>query len=262
MKILLIIFLLFISFVLVWWISALPVNRKKQMAPNQQIISLSGQLLLNIKTEAPTDSLELVLSKLSLPDLITGLSDDDARKTFWINIYNSFFQILAARKMNRKLQIFSEKLITIAGTKFSLDDIEHGILRKYRWKYGLGYLPQLFPPKIIKQLAVSKIDYRIHFTLNCGAKSCPLIAFYSYDKINEQLEKAMKSFLHSEVEINEAKKEVNVNKIMYWFKGDFGGTNGIKNILSNYFTKDFSAYSIKFKEYDWTEQLKNFKSQE
>ena len=39
-------------------------------------------------------------------------------------------------------------------------------------------------------MAVDVIDFRIHFALNCGAKSCPPIAFYSYDKINDQLDLA------------------------------------------------------------------------
>ncbi len=117
--------------------------------------------------------------------MIDGLYNDDAIKTFWINIYNAWFQILATREKKKSPEIFTGKLITIADTKFSLDDIEHGILRRYRWKLSRGYLPELFPGRLIKQLAVAKIDYRIHFALNCGAKSCPPIAFYTYFNINK-----------------------------------------------------------------------------
>ena len=93
-----------------------------------------------------------------------------------------------------------KKLFTITSTLFSLDDVEHGILRRYRYKYSLGFITDLFPSKIIKKLAVSKIDYRIHFALNCGAKSCPPIAFYTSLNIEEELNLATQSFLESETD--------------------------------------------------------------
>lgn len=232
----------------------------KQDSPDydQQLVSLSGQLLLYVKSEDPTDSLELALSRIAPSELKTGLSNDIARKVFWINMYNAWFQILSLRDTVDQSNLFTVKSIPIATMLFSLDEIEHGILRKYRSKYSLGYLPQFFPPSIIKQLSVSKIDYRIHFALNCGAKSCPPIAFYDYDSLEEQLETAARSFLSSETEIDEEKKLVRASKIMEWFKADFGGIRGIRRILSKYLDKDLSGYAIQFKEYNWDAQLKNF----
>lgn len=236
----------------------IPKIENKESLSAEKTISLSGELLYKVKTETPTDSLELSLAKIKLPELISALNNDDARKTFWVNIYNAWFQILSVREKKTKPEIFSKKLITIAETKFSLDDIEHGILRKHQWKLGGGYIPQACPGKIISQLEISKIDYRIHFALNCGAKSCPPIAFYKYEKIEEQLEIAASSFLTTETEINETNRVVSVSKIMQWFKGDFGGNDGIKNILSKYLSKDFSSCTIRYKKYDWKEELKNF----
>ena len=243
-----------------WAIDARPVNSKNPGGSDLHIIDLSGQLLLNVKSEIPTDSMESALAKIDMRDLVSGLSNDNARKAFWINIYNAYFQILASREKKTRPEIFSQKLITIAGRQFSLDDIEHGILRRYRWKYSLGYLPQLCPAMAIKLLSVSKIDYRIHFALNCGARSCPPIAFYKYDILDKQLETAAFSFLSTETEINEVKKEVKVTKIMQWFKGDFGGSKGIKTVLSKYLNKDFSGYSITYKDYDWDSKMKNYSS--
>jgi len=65
-------------------------------------------------------------------------------------------------------------------------------------------------------------------------------------------------FLTSETEIDETKKVVKTNMILYWYKGDFGGTKGIRTILSNYLGKDISGYAIQFKKYDWSTHLKNF----
>ncbi len=234
------------------------VNLKTIETTNIEIVSLSGQLLYKVKTESSTDSLELTLANLKITELISALNNDNARKTFWVNIYNAWFQILSVREKETKPEIFYKKLITIAETKFSLDDIEHGILRKHQWKLGGGYVSQACPRKIVTQLEVSKRDFRIHFALNCGAKSCPPIAFYKYEKIDEQLEIAVSSFLISESEIDEAKQKVSVSKIMQWFKGDFGGLNGIKKILSKYLSKDFNPYNICYKKYDWNVELKNY----
>ncbi|MFZ8458418.1 DUF547 domain-containing protein, partial [Staphylococcus aureus] len=78
---------------------------------------------------------------------------------------------------------------------FSYDDIEHGILRKSSIKWSLGYAKKWFPSTKEKLLRVNKVDYRIHFALNCGAKSCPPIAFYDDAKLDAQLDIATKAYL-------------------------------------------------------------------
>jgi hypothetical protein len=225
---------------------------------NFRLLSLSGQLLTEVRYSVPGSATEKMLANLNVQSLIEGLGDDAAKKTFWINMYNAWYQLLAVRgKLNRP-EIFTKKAIPIAGINLSLDDIEHGILRRYRWKYSMGYFPSFFPGKLIKQLAVLTIDYRIHFALNCGAKSCPPISTYSYDHIQEQLNMATRTFLLTETEIDDAKKEVRVSKIMDWFRGDFGGKRGIRIIVRNIFKKEIEDYDLKFKSYDWGKKLSNF----
>lgn len=256
----LLVFVVYISF---GFISIIPISKiNTEAMPDTSLLKLSESLLYNVKTEKPTADIEKELSGLNKKRIVEGLNNDEAIKTFWVNMYNAWFQILAVREKKKSPEIFTSKLIPIAGKKFSLDEIEHGILRRYRWKYSKGYLPKFFPGKLIKQLAVSKIDYRIHFALNCGAKSCPPIAFYSYDKIDVQLDLAAKSFLSGETEIDDAKKEVRVTKIMDWFIGDFGGKKGIRKIIKTVLQKNVAGYSIKFKPYNWDEALHNFEEQE
>lgn len=245
-------------FLLVWTVNAMPEYRDDSIPPDKHLVALSGDLLYAVKTGESTDSIETALANVTTTSLIHGLSNDAARKTFWINIYNAYFQILATREKLARPDIFTKEAFTIGGLKFSLDDVEHGILRRYRVKWSLGYLPRFWPSKNIKKLAVNKIDYRIHFALNCGAKSCPPIAFYKYDKLEEQLELAATSFLTQDVEVNDTDKVVHVTKLMQWFRGDFNGRGGIKDVLEKYLGKDFSAYSIEYKEYDWSSSLGNY----
>lgn len=224
------------------------------MSANQ----LSEKLLLAVKKSESFDDWVLKLENLSLSSLENDLSNDDLKKAFWINIYNAFFQILRKERKVEKPEIYRGKLFTIAGEKFSLDEVEHGILRRYRWKFSLGYLPNLFAPSLIKKLAVSKVDYRIHFALNCGAVSCPPIAFYTSERIEQQLEMATGSFLEGETDIFEDKKEVHVTRLFQWFLGDFGGKSGIRKILKAQLDFDSVGFKIVFKEYSWEEELDNY----
>jgi hypothetical protein len=251
--------LLMLTCILNVFVYANPINEQiKDTMPDKALLELSERFLYAVKTEDSISTLETELASLDMQRIINGLNNDDAVKTFWINLYNGWFQILAGREKMSRPGIFTKKVISIAGTSFSLDNIEHGILRKYRWKLSMGYLSKPFPGKLIKQLAVRKIDYRIHFALNCGAKSCPPIAFYSCNKINQQLDLAAKNFLRSETIINAEKKEVVTSKILSWFKGDFGGKKGIRKILEKEMGKDLTGYTIKFKKYDWDALLKNY----
>ncbi|MBB3696738.1 DUF547 domain-containing protein [Flammeovirga yaeyamensis] len=146
-----------------------------QVSHKIDAIKLSEELLEAVRKKKPTFIVESVLKNIELEELKLQLYNDRRRKAFWINIYNAYYQIHIEDYKHEKLMIFSKRIIEIANHKFSLDDIEHGILRKLNFKYGLGYVPLLFADKVIKELAVEKLDYRIHFALNCGAKSCPPI---------------------------------------------------------------------------------------
>jgi len=226
--------------------------------PSDNLNQLSERLLLAVKMEQSTEDIIEELAEIQFSQIQIELLNDDFKKAFWINIYNSFYQVLRKVYQIEKPKIFTQKLIFIANTKWSLDDIEHGILRRFRYKYTLGFLPGLFVPDTIKKLAVSKIDYRIHFALNCGAKSCPTIAFYTPDNIEQQLETATLSFLDSETDYLEKKKEIHISRLFLWFLADFGGKKGIRNILKEKLQLKTDGYKLVFKEYSWEEQLDNY----
>jgi hypothetical protein len=219
---------------------------------------LSESLLLALKTNIPYEKLVMELATTDRQSLEDQLTNDKAKKAFWINIYNSFFLIL--RKYNRidKSIIYTKKLIVVAGQKMSLDDIEHGILRRYRIKISLGYLPNLFAPTWIKKWAVDELDFRIHFALNCGAASCPPIAFYSDTRIESQLEMATLSFLESETKIDHDNKKLHLSQLFKWYMGDFGGKSGSRMIISEYLKTDVSNYKIEYSPYNYDEELDNF----
>ena len=228
------------------------------MANKNSLLSLSEELLLHVKMKADTNLEEMALKNSSIIQLQNELKTDDAKKSFWINVYNAYFQLLIGKYKGQRKGLFSKKEIFIAQTRFSLDDIEHGILRKYTWKWSFGYIPDPFVSLLTRNLAVKKTDYRIHFALNCGAKSCPPIAFYIFNNIDKQLNDAMFSFLISETTINNQTKIINTSKLLYWYKGDFGGSKGIKTIISKVFESDLTKYKLVYNKYNWESQLENY----
>ena len=219
---------------------------------------VSEELLLAVKKEKSFDDLLLTLASVNPSDLEKQLSDDTHKNAFWINIYNSFFQILRKHEHLKQPKIYTAKRMTIAGKPISLDDIEHGILRRFRYKYSLGYLPDIFIDTQFKKWAVSAVDFRIHFALNCGAKSCPPIAFYSAEKLEEQLELSTKAFITNETQVDQQKRTFSISRLFLWFLKDFGGPKGGKNIVEKYLEKDLSDFKKVYQPYSWDEHLDHY----
>ena len=147
----------------------------------------------------------------------------------------------------------------MAGKTFSLDDIEHGILRRSKIKWSLGYLNKLFPGATQKALRVNNLDSRIHFALNCGAKSCPPIAFYDADKINDQLDLATRAYLSSEANYNAGKNTLQLPAIMGWFRHDFKGKRNMLLLAKKFdIIPENAKPSIAFAKYDWSLFLNNY----
>ena len=229
---------------------------------NKNIIETSQQLLLAAKTHERTDSLVKAVDEISEKTLSKQLPNDAYKKAFWINIYNAFTQIILSKnpdKYKNRGSFFGDKQIRIAGQSLSLDDVEHGILRHSKVKWSLGYLNKFFPSAFEKKQRVDKVDYRIHFTLNCGAKSCPPIAFHSPEQLGKQLNIATKVYLQGEAEYNEKNNYVALPAIMGWFRGDFGGKKKMIDLLHTLqiVPKDKNP-SIRFKNYNWNLFLENY----
>lgn len=220
-------------------------------------IEFAQALLLETKKGNNTDQIQKKLASIQMEELIKLLDDDANKKSFWINIYNAYTQIELKKNPERykkRSKFFKSKFIVIAGENFSLDDIEHGILRRSKSKISMGYFNSCFPGQLERKLRVSEVDPRLHFALNCGAKSCPPIAFYAPEHIEKQLDLSTKSYLTNEIDIED--NRLHVPKLFSWFRGDFGGKKGIKKFIHKYLNLDESKkYKLKFKDYSWELEL-------
>ena len=82
-------------------------------------------------------------------------------------------------------------------------------------------------------MVTSKVDPRIHFTLNCGAKGCPPIRVYEKEKLEYQLNMATTAFMVFGTKFIEKNKKVvlELSELLKWYLVDFGGKEGLKKFL-------------------------------
>jgi hypothetical protein len=216
----------------------------------EEIQWMASELLLQMIKNGPIAPAIKAIKGTSLTELKEALDTEDKRKAFWINLYNGAFLVLRKKNQLKAPKIFTTPRIKFADFSLSLDDIEHGILRKGQWKYGLGYFKRPFIRREVTSLMVDELDYRIHFVLNCGAKSCPLIRIYDDLKLTAQLNRAQNLFVKEESQ--EQGNQLWISKIFLWFYGDFGGKRGIVNLHHKVLKLKRATYSIKYYPYDWS----------
>jgi hypothetical protein len=228
-------------------------------------IKLSQNFLYAAKTGDSTTAFIDTFKNADQNILAAQLNNDHKKLAFWLNLYNGFTQVILKKDPDQyktRGSFFSSKQIQVAGQELSLDLIEHGILRHSKVEWAEGYLGKLFPSGFEKKFRVGKLDYRIHFALNCGAKSCPPIAFYEPEQLDKQLNVAVKTYLKGEVTYHKAQNTVEVPALMGWFRHDFGGKKGMLDILiKNKIIPEGAKPTIHFKKYDWSLYLNNYKSE-
>lgn len=131
---------------------------------------------------------------------------------------------------------WKKKIARIDGGLITLDQIEHDILRP-RFK-----------------------DPRVHFAINCAAKSCPPLASEPFigEKLNRQLDRLTRSFVNDSSSNYLKGKILHVSSIFKWFKSDF--EDGIVKFFLKYAEGDLKAaldpnedkVKIKYLDYDWS----------
>jgi len=225
------------------------------------LIQLSQAFLKAMQEEKAGEEFISSYTKLSDETLINQLDNDEKKYAFWINTYNAFIQYHLQKKpeyYEDRGNFFKLPLIDIGGTTMSFAEIEHGILRRSQLELFLGYLSNPFASKREKSLRVENRDYRIHFSLNCGAKSCPPVAIYGSDNLNDQLDYMSKKFHDKFSRYNKTENLVTTTALFSWFRGDFDGPDGIRKILKKYEVITDTDVRVVTEKYDWTLSLDNF----
>lgn len=197
---------------------------------------------------------------------LQSLKDRRQKLAFWINIYNAavihgVIGLGLKHSVKEVYNFFDRIVYEIGGYRFSLNDMEHGILRGNR-RPPYRLLRPFGKKDPRGKFTILPIDVRIHFALVCGARSCPPIGFYEAEQIDFQLQLAAESFINSpQVRILPEDNSILISMIFKWYKADFGGNDRaiadtILNFLDegekkNFLSENRDRVRIKYQPYDW-----------
>jgi hypothetical protein len=230
-------------------------------ADGPEAVPAARDLLERVRRRERTAEPRRTLTEATHGALEEIRSDPQRGLAFWLNVYNAATQLLLADRpdlFESRWRFFRAPAITVAGVELSLDDIEHGILRGGRSKYGLGYLPRLARTGLPEEYRLDP-DPRIHFALNCGAESCPAILVYDAGTVDGALDDATALYLERTVEYDARRNRVRLPRVCLWFVGDFGGPSGLRSLLREFeLIPPGASPSLRFDSYDWSRVPRNF----
>lgn len=177
------------------------------------------------------------------------LPTKEDRFAFWANAYN----LLAIKTVldrypissikdggNFLFPIWKKKVGTVAGQEYSLDDVEHGILRA-RFE-----------------------EPRVHFAVVCASLSCPDLRDEPYEgaKLDAQLNEQARAFLANRTKglvPGDDGKTAEVSSIFKWFGEDFEGGGGVAKFVRDHADEDTKRQvsgltddGISYLDYDWS----------
>jgi hypothetical protein len=225
-------------------------------APGNDYVKISGQVVTALEKGAmPAAELDLIKTA-NEEELEKQLGDDARKKSFWINLYNGFVQLRLKQDISSsrdKRVFFKNRICVVAGHALSLDDIEQGILRRPQTKLKPGYPARSLDRSFEEKFGVRADDYRIHFALNCGARSCPAVTYYRPETLDTQLDRATRAYLASETNYDRNKNIIYLPEMFSWYRADFGYEKGTRKMLRHYgIIRGDEKPEIRFKEFDWT----------
>lgn len=165
----------------------------------------------------------------------TSGSNKNEVLAFWINAYNAnTIKLIVDNYPVASImdlyggKAFDKKWITIGGESLSLNDIENN---KIRAKFN---------------------EPRIHFAVNCAAKSCPplLNKAWTADNVQSNLESRALAFVNNSTYNKLSSAGIQISKIFEWYAKDFP-VDIISYINKFSKTKVEVGSKVSYIEYDW-----------
>jgi hypothetical protein len=146
-------------------------------------------------------------------------------------------------------EFFARPRLRIAGHAWSLDDIEHGMLRANMKKDD----PRL-------ALAPVTFDERVYFGLHRACRSSPPLRVFHAERIEEQLEDAAREFVRATVRVKDEGAKIKVPRLFQWYSDDFGGADGVLEFVVarlddetvDLIDRRQGRVKLKYLDHDWT----------
>jgi hypothetical protein len=193
--------------------SMLYARRLKKPQPSGSI-AVDHAPLARVLDTLQSDGVEALSNAASVleayRDVLSTIDPDDLTPheslAYWINLYNAGALHRAGQAYSHDYEsvlrvpgAFSAPWTTVEGETMSLDDIEHGKIRRFG-------------------------DPRIHGALVCGSVSCPTLRNEPFNGalLDKQLDDQMRTFLASGgARLDKTTNALHLTKVLQWYGGDF-----------------------------------------
>jgi hypothetical protein len=188
--------------------------------------------------------------------LITQVSPDNhpeqftsrsAGRSYWINSYNAlvlhavleYWPLDSVRDVKISFSsrivpgkgFFYDRKVTVGGKRTSLYQLEKEVLARQK-------------------------DPRLHFALNCGSESCPVLRPWEWT--DEELDRAARDFVNNPENVSVEDGKLFVSSIFKWYRKDF--PSDLNGYLQQYADPGLLAelqqarergYPLRYRKYDW-----------
>jgi hypothetical protein len=186
-----------------------------------------------------------------------------AQTSFWINVFNAGVlrdspELEFAGKPRDVQAFFEQPRLKIGGYAFSLDEVQHGLLRGNVARHGRLRAPMSREDPRLAFMPIA-FDERMHFALYSASRSSPALRAFDPGNLDKQLEKASAEHLRRTVRIEETGAVVILPRVFDWYAKDFGGERGALEFALARLDQDAvdavdrrqGRVKVQYAEYDW-----------
>ena len=186
------------------------------------VVRADGLVDYGLLRRAHADDLDAALGAIASTDP-ASLRSNEEKTAFLLNAYNAHVlrRVLdtpQARNLESQnlFGAFFETPVRVAGQQLTLNQIEHGLLRRQNTVDGAAV------PSSARALRPARLDARIHAGLNCAAVSCPPLVRepFTATRVSGQLDRAWRAFLASPRAARVEGRSVVLSSILDWFASD------------------------------------------
>jgi hypothetical protein len=150
-----------------------------------------------------------------------------AQTAFWLNVFNAVVlrdsaELAAAGGERAAGAFFERPRLKVGPFAYSLDDIEHGLLRGNLPKFGARRAPMQRDDPRLAYMPLA-YDERMHFAMYSVARSSPPLNAFGAGRLDAELEEATARYLQRHVRVESDGAIVVLPRQLQWYAADFGG---------------------------------------
>lgn len=187
-----------------------------------------------------------------------------AQTAFWLNVFNAAVlrdapELALAGGVREVEAFFGRARLKVGGLGYSLDDIEHGLLRGNVPKFGSRRAPMRRDDPRLAHTPLA-YDERMHFAMYSAARSSPALRVFDGGKLDAQLEAATEEYLRRHVRVEDEGALVVLPRQFHWYAVDFGGAQSalvfalarLDDEVVDLVDRRRGRVKLRYTQFDWT----------